>query len=173
MSSELIQLYNREHDNPYTGLDSEEKRSVVFGKLINFIEKGGFPTDFTNTTYCNIHWKVLRHYFRLYPETFDIDRLQVAIAHARNKFREDSQRLMRNPKSKAILPIWSKLADKYMAIRFKDDKKEEKLGNTIDAMMIELSKISNKEIPSQLKNSAKGVDLLAIDNVLDSIDAVF
>ena len=165
---------NKYIDNPFLSLDTSLKRQKVFNALINFINNDGFPTDFTHTRYGNIHWQVIEHYFKKYPEDFNIHKFMVAIANAKNRFREKSLELMQTPRAKAVFPIWSKFADKFMSVNFHATKKDsDKLTTTIQAFTMALSKASNKKLPQEAQTLNKHQSLLQVDHVLEAINKVF
>ena len=174
MSNDLIFSNSSYCENPYEALDTLEKRKRVFSAFITFINGNGFPTDFTHTQYGDIHWDVIKYYFKEYPKEFSLHKFQVAMANLRNRFRQNAMLIMRDPRAKSVLPVWMKFADKLMSSSFCVKKQDvDKLQNSIDNWVTLLAQVSNNDIPQEAIDAKKNEYVIQVDAYLDVIDKVF
>ena len=174
MSTDLIFKSNARCEDPYEALDTQQKRKKVFTAFITFINNNGFPTDFTHTQYGDIHWEIIKYYFKKYPNDFLLHKFQVAMAQLRNRFRQDATMIMRDPRAKSVLPIWMKFADKLMSSSLCVKKhKTEKLTSNIDNLMNVLALTHNRDVPEETIKAQQQENVEQIDAYLDVIDKVF
>lgn len=174
MSTELIFQSDAPCDDPYEALDTPAKRKRVFNNFITFINNNGFPTDFTHTLYGDIHWEVIKYYFKNYPQDFSLHKFQVAMAKLRDRFRKDATMIMRDPRAKSVLPIWMKFAEKLMSSSFSVKKNDTaKLTSTIDNWVSMIATASKQDIPKETLEAQKHEKISQVDAYLDVIDGVF
>lgn len=157
-------------------LDTKDKRDEVFDDFIYFIDQDGFPTDFTSDKHGGfLHWKLFRHYFRHYPDSFDINRFKVAVTKANARFVKLSRESMTGGYSNVSMPMWNKFAEKYMrsASSIEDDGNSEREVTDFLTWQAELLKERGLEVDKDVKRVLSEHELMHVDAILDSIEAVY